>query len=298
MKNLLANYKNGNAIISLFNNGTRIIEYDDSELKLEYPLNIDIRVQSKCPLGFNPKTGKAICNFCHESATTDGEECDYEKLKEILSDLPKGIELAIGCNIITGGFVDFLKWNKNKGFISNITINQLVSSIYYEKLSHLIYESDLIQGLGISFRTLNHSLVPVSYYNTVVHVIAGIDSIQDIKQLPSRGVKKLLVLGEKDFGFNEGKVDLTTKKHKEWLWQVRDLFDMFEVVSFDNLALEQLKIKRFIPENLWKEMYQHEHSFYINAVDQYFSPSSRSKEKSNFKPIREYYNEINQKKRI
>jgi hypothetical protein len=296
MKYLLANYKNGNAVVSLFSNGTRIIECNDSELKLEYPLNIDIRVQSKCPLGLNPKTGRAICSFCHESATTDGKECDYEKLKEILSDLPKGIELAIGYNHNSGELWKFLEWCRDKGFICNITVNQLLAVSIFKLLEDFTING-LIKGLGISFRRLDHTLVTINN-NSVVHVIAGIDSIQDVKQLPSRGVKKILVLGEKDFGFNKGKVDLTTKKHKEWLWQVRDLFDMFEVVSFDNLALEQLKIKRFIQENLWEEMYQHEHSFYINAVDQYFSPSSRSKEKTNFKPIKEYYNEINQKKRI
>lgn len=288
-------WKNGNAIINLNNNdGTRIITCE-GDLKLEYPLNIDIRVQSRCPLGLNPRTGIARCSFCHESATTDGKECDYEKLKEVLKELPKGIELAIGCNYFSEGFYDFLYWNKEKGFISNITINQLISSSYMTGLYSLM-NSGLVNGLGISFRDERHSLIPICSEQIVVHVIAGIDNFKEVKELRERrDVKKILILGEKDFGFNLGKVDLTSQKHKEWYWGVRELFGIFDVVSFDNLALEQLNIKRFITEEKWKELYQYEHSFYINAVEEYFSPSSRSNQRSNYKPIKEYFNEISKK---
>lgn len=37
-------YRNGNADITLYGDGTRIIETDDSILKLDTPLNIDIMV--------------------------------------------------------------------------------------------------------------------------------------------------------------------------------------------------------------------------------------------------------------
>src|SRR5574343_495918 len=100
-------YKNGNANITLYNDGTRIVEFEN-KLQLEYPLNIDIRVQSACPLGYNPKANKAICSFCHESARTDGKECDYEKLKSVLKDLPKGSELAIGYNHYSTDLKEFL----------------------------------------------------------------------------------------------------------------------------------------------------------------------------------------------
>ena len=72
-------YKNGNAEISISSDGTRIIEFN-GELRLDWPLNVDIRVTNKCAFGFNPNTRSAICSFCHESARTDGSECDYLKL--------------------------------------------------------------------------------------------------------------------------------------------------------------------------------------------------------------------------
>lgn len=42
-------YKNGNSSIVLKRDGTRVIEFED-ELKLEYPLNLDIRVSTECSL--------------------------------------------------------------------------------------------------------------------------------------------------------------------------------------------------------------------------------------------------------
>jgi len=46
--------------------------------------------------------------------------------------------------------------------------------------------------------------------------------------------------------------------------------------------LEQLNIKRFLTPEKWEEFNQGEHSFYINAVDKYFAPSSRSSEKTDW----------------
>lgn len=285
-------YKNGNAIVTIESDGTRVIEYEDT-LSLDYPLNIDIRVSTQCAFGLNPKTGKSFCNFCHESATTDGVECDYEQLKAKLSDLPEGIELAIGANNITDDLEDFLYWANTKNYISNVTINQGHLQRDLHRLNTLINHR-VIKGLGISYRKDLKWNVPkdlLTYKNTVFHVIAGIDSIEDVMSLKERGVSKILVLGEKDFGFNLGKVDLTKRTHREWFWWIGKLFSMFEVVSFDNLALEQLRLKRFFNDNHWNVFNQGEHSFYINAVDGYFAPSSRSNKKTDWNQftVKEYF---------
>ena len=58
-------------------------------------------------------------------------------------------------------------------------------------------------------------------------------------------------MGEKNFGYNKGKVDLDSKIHKEWRWWVHKLFSIFDVVSFDNLALVQLDIDRFFTDENW-----------------------------------------------
>lgn len=288
-------YQNGNSIVNLFDDGTRVIHYED-ELNLEFPLNIDIRVSSKCAFGYNPKTNKAFCDFCHESARTDGDECDYNDLKEKLKGLPKGIELAIGANNITNNLYTFILWCDTQDYIVNLTINQGHLKRDSDSLKSLI-NNQFIKGLGVSYRSSLKWDVPqfiLDYDHTVFHVIAGIDSVYDVMELSNKSVKKVLVLGEKNFGFNQGKVDLKTKKHKEWFWFISKLFPIFDIVSFDNLALGQMNIKRFFSDESWSVFNQGEHSFYLNAVDKYFAPSSRSNDKTNWEnvTVAEYFKTI------
>jgi hypothetical protein len=280
---MLTKYNNGNATISIDNDGSRVIEYEDT-LSLDFPLNIDIRLSTQCSFGYNPNTGKAFCDFCHESARTDGSECDYDSLRDKLTGLPKGIELAIGANQFTAGLYEFILWCGLQEYIVNLTVNQGHLKRDSEGLRHII-ECGFIKGLGVSYRSSLKWDIPqfiLDYENTVFHVIAGIDTFHDVEALAKKWVKKILVLGEKDFGFNQGKVDLTTRSHKEWFWWIRNMFNVFDVVSFDNLALEQLKISRFFSDKNWEVFNQGEHSFYINAVDKYYAPSSRSNMKSHW----------------
>lgn len=284
------NYQNGNADITIFENGDREVKYSD-ELKLQYPLNIDIRVSTKCSFADN------ICKeFCHEEAKIDGIECDYDLLKSKLIGLPKGIELAIGSNELTDSLLNFLHWSTKQGYINNLTVNQGHIKRDCFKLL-LAIENNWIKGLGISYRSSlkwNIPLEILNYKNTVIHVIMGIDTFEEIKELYNRNVKKILILGEKDFGYNSGKVDISSKIHKQWIWNIQKLFNLFEVVSFDNLAVEQLKLKRFFTKDNWDIFYQGEYSFYINAVDGYFSPSSRSSFKTKWNTsIEQYFQSLN-----
>lgn len=290
---LLNSYQNGNAQVSIYDDGTRIIECD-GDIKLNYPLNIDIRVSQKCAFGMNSSTGKAVCGFCHESATTDGADADLFSLFDTLLGLPAGIELAVGVNGVTDELIVFFEKCKAQGWIVNTTINQGHLRRDKSKIKYLI-DHDLIKGLGISYRPgmidIDSSLL--NYSGMVVHVIAGINTIDEIKNLASNGIKKILVLGEKDFGFNLGNVRITTDVHRNWYRQVHELFKLFEVVSFDNLALEQLNVRRFVID--WETIYQNEFSFYINAVEQYFAPSSRSSDTNSYTSgltVRDYFHTI------
>ena len=103
---------------------------------------------------------------------------------------------------------------------------------------------------------------------------------------------KLLVLGEKDFGFNRGKVNLNTEQHKQWKSNIMQLTKIFDIVSFDNLGLQQLEIRGKITDEEYKSFYQGEHSMYINAVEQYFAPSSRTRngaERFDVTDLRSYF---------
>ena len=118
---LKTNHKNGNVKVSIIEAGTRVMEWEGDK-NLSFPMNVDIRVMTKCSFGMKPD-GSSICDFCHESATTDGKECNYEELYEKISILPKGTELAIGANDLTKDFLNFLE-KASKKYICSITINQ------------------------------------------------------------------------------------------------------------------------------------------------------------------------------
>lgn len=275
-------YRNGNASVWLdLQDGTRIIEYPDNEpLTLDTPLNIDIRVSTQCPYGYNVKTQKSTCAFCHESALVDGQECHYGVLQQVLMDakLPRGTEIALGVNEVTDNLVQFVKNLYRLGLVVNITMNERYILQYGD--TGLKQMLPYVFGLGISYRSLQGCLsLPdwiANYPHTVIHVINGIDNFDDVKEL---GIKyhKLLVLGEKDFGFNRGKVNLATSQHKQWKSNIMQLTKIFDIVSFDNLGLQQLEIRGKITDEEYKSFYQGEHSMYINAVEQYFAPSSRTR---------------------
>lgn len=290
-------YTNGNANIWLdLRDGTRIIEYPDNEpLTLDTPLNIDIRVSTQCPYGYNVETQKSTCAFCHESALVDGQECHYSILQQVLIDanLPRGTEIALGVNEVTRDLIQFVKNLWKLGLVVNITMNERYITEFGDTgLKQLL---PYVFGLGISYRSLQGCLsLPdwiADYPHTVIHVINGIDDFNDVKELSVK-YHKLLVLGEKDFGFNLGKVNLDTPSHIEWKSNVMQLTKIFDVVSFDNLGLQQLEIRGKITDEEYKSFYQGEHSMYINAVEQYFAPSSRTRngvERFDVTDLRSYF---------
>lgn len=274
----LVEWQNGNGLVTLYADGTRVIT-SDGPFKPSTPLNVDIRVSTRCAFGLNRKTGKSVCDFCHESAETEGVDADIGRLMNVLWPLPAGTEIAMGINHFDFDFDPFAHLaTRQKKWIINITINQGHVPGNSGYLKHLIGKN-YIKGLGISYRT-GMTLPPkdiLGYQHTVFHVIAGIDRVEDVLALASQGVRKVLVLGEKDFGFNSGRVNLASTKHVAWYRNLRSLFDVFEVVSFDNLALEQLNVERLIRD--YSSFYQGEHSMYIDAANGFFSRSSRSAER-------------------
>lgn len=274
-KGIIHKYVNGNCDIEIYEDGTRVISTDDDFLSLEYPLNVDIRVSTYCSFGVG-KDGKAVCSFCHESASKMGRECDYSQLTKALEGLPRGMELAIGCNELTEGLEAFIRSVGHK-FVINLTVNQGHIPKFASRIVKM-QEDKVVWGVGVSFRGFLGWKIPDCIVNndlTVMHVIAGIDKIRSVLDLRKRGIRKILVLGEKDFGFNQYRVDLNSKSHQEWRKRFKDLFTTFDVVSFDNLALEQLPVKEVFSEEQWNTLYQFEESFYIDAVAGHFKTSSR-----------------------
>ena len=210
----------------------------------------------------------------------NGQECHYGILQQVLIDanLPRGTEIALGVNQVTDDLIQFVKNLWKLGLVVNITMNERYITEFGDTgLKQLL---PYVFGLGISYRSLQGCLsLPdwiADYPHTVIHVINGIDNFDDVKELSVK-YHKLLVLGEKDFGFNRGKVNLNTEQHKQWKSNIMQLTKIFDIVSFDNLGLQQLEIRGKITDEEYKSFYQGEHSMYINAVEQYFAPSSRTR---------------------
>lgn len=286
-------YLNGNANITLYEDGTRIIETQDDYLNLDQPLNIDIRLLNRCSNGYNLKTGKAVCDFCHESQNTTGPECDYPLLMSKLEGLTPGVELAIGGNELTIGLLSFIEWCYHKGFIINLTVNQVHLASFSSNLKELIGKG-FIKGLGISYRSSNIQIDPffIGYEHSILHCIIGLNTVEEVLETP---FNKILLLGYKQHGSGIDYYSLFSssinKCIRDWQMYLPKLFGK-KHLSFDNLAIEQLKVDRFFSPEDWNTFYQGEESIYLNAVEGYYAPSSRTNEgKANWESVslKDYY---------
>ena len=74
----------------------------------------------------------------------------------------------------------------------------------------------------------------------------------------------------------------------------------FHIISFDNLALEQLEVENIIPPDVYEERFlggDGEFSFYLNLVDMTFSKNSLSNEhyKINGQTVKQMFHFIQNK---
>lgn len=273
MTKLLNKYKNGNATIEIYDDGTREIEWPSSEeLSLEFPLSIDLCITNYCTRG---------CLWCYNNSNSQGKHADIMNLKFIDS-IPAGVEIAIGGGSATShpDLVPFLEKLKNKGLLANLTVNQ-GELIEHIGLINSLIEDELIHGLGVSY-TEPQDLIynNMAQPNMVVHLIAGIHGKEVLDYL-SKFNLKVLILGYKSLGrgyYYKDAMDGEIEKKIEWLDEhIQEYFDKFECISFDNLALEQLNIKNKLSKEEWEEFYQGDDgkiSFYVDAVNEKISKSS------------------------
>lgn len=274
-------YKNGNAKIMLFDNGTRVIDFPDNEkLNVDFPLSMDCKITNRCPMG---------CPMCHEKSTPDGDHGDIMNA-EFINKLHKGTEMAIGGGAVTShpDLVPFLEKLKEIGVRPSITVHQKEYERNEELVNYLI-ENELIYGLGVSFSIKNDDLwfyKLLKYKNTVVHLINGIHGKEVFDYFANKGVK-ILILGYKDFGrghdFLNTEMGKVIEEKMIWLNQnLKDYINKFDVVSFDNLAIEQLDVKNILSENQWDEFYQGDDgtaTMYVDLVKKQFAKTSTSSER-------------------
>lgn len=266
---LLASYLNGNYVVRLYEDGTKIKDTSDDKFVASFPDSMDVKITNYCDLN---------CPMCHEMSNILGEEGDLNS--EFFSSLKKGVELAIGGgNPLTHKeLIPFLKRMNQKGIICNLTINEKHLLKDMELVKSLI-DDKLIYGLGVSLNEINEKTIEFAKTsrNTVFHVINGI--FTEYEKIANQDLK-ILVLGYKKFGrgkefFNE----MVEKRMEETKALIPSLLTKFKCISFDNLALEQLEIKKLVSEKTWESMYMGddgEASMYIDLVERKFARSSTS----------------------
>lgn len=273
---LLGRYMNGNVRTSIFSDGTKERFTMDDEFRPTFAENMDIKICNRCSVG---------CPQCHEGSTPDGKLGDImnEKFIETLHPFQ---ECALGGGDILEhpDLIPFLHKLKEKKVITNITLNQ----IHFEKNLELVksfVDQKLIYGLGVSLVNPTDCFINKikEFPNAVIHVINGIFTERDYDALKGHGLK-ILILGYKDLRRgSEYLVKAGSEIHDNQKWlenHIKDIVVNFNVVSFDNLAIEQLHIKEQwcnLSDEDWDEFYAGDDgtmTYYIDMVERQFAKSS------------------------
>ena len=271
--NLLGIYKNGNFTTKIFDEGTKIRETKDDEFIPEFAENMDIKISNYCDMG---------CKFCHEGSTKNGKHGDILNQK-FVETLHPYQEVALGGGDATShpDLIPFLHKLKDRKVIVNMTVNQRHFEQKQELIKKLVDEK-LIYGLGVSLVNPTDEFISLiqKYPNAVIHVINGILTPSDIETLSDKNLK-MLILGYKQLRrgnewYSEDHENIITKQM--WLKEnLGSIIEHFKVVSFDNLAIEQLEVQRLMSQEEWDEFYMGDDgsmTYYIDMVEQKFARSS------------------------
>lgn len=270
-------YKNGNYTVTIFNDGTKIRQTMYDEFIPSFAENCDIKITDKCSQN---------CPFCYEGCTKTGKHGKLFEYKFIES-LHPYTELALNGNDLDHpDLIKFLEFLKKKKVFANITVNQTQFINNFDLIKKLSNDK-LIYGVGVSLQKANNELInKISEIpNTVLHTINGILTENDINELANHDLK-ILILGYKELqrgiNYKSNHID-NINTNKQYLYDnLQDILTKFKVVSFDNLAIEQLNVKRVVSKEDWEEFYMGDDgnfTFYIDMVKGEFSKNSIAKDR-------------------
>ena len=269
-------YKNGNYLVKINDqDGTKERITMDDNMHPDFPENIDITISTRCNGG---------CDYCYMGCDKNGTHANL-LCWSFWDSLQPYTEVALNGNDLTNPELEALliKLSARHIFV-NMTVNQIHFMQHFDKLLEWKYRK-LIWGLGVSLKEASKQLVDkLNNFGSdaILHTIAGIITKYDIEYLSNRNIK-LLVLGfklsgrGKDYYYVNGNV---IARNIGWLKQnIINIIPKFRVISFDNLALEQLDIKKQISDNQWNNIYMGddgEFTFYIDLVKGTYAKNSIS----------------------
>jgi hypothetical protein len=294
-------YRNGNYTVTLdTKTGTKIRENDLDFFEPSTVESMDIKITNCCDMG---------CPMCHENSTPDGKHADILG-PSFLDKLHPYTELAIG-----GGnplehpdLYEFLVKCKERKFIPSMTINQKHFEANYDLVKKLVDE-ELIYGLGISLVAPTTEFIKLvkTIPNAVIHVINGLVSLPKLIKMRDHDLK-ILILGYKIFRrgatlYETQSPNITACQFMLYQYLPRIIEEnWFKVVSFDNLAIEQLEPQRLMSEEEWSEFYMGDDgigdgftsaSIYVDMVERKYAKNSCDPVRYDLLPtIEEMYNSL------
>lgn len=279
-------YRNGNYnVIINTNTGTKIRFTSGDEFHPRFAESIDVTLTYKCD---------GACPFCYADCTPNGKHASLmsENIDMFIQSLHPHTELALNGNDLSIPHLkEFLIKLKKRHVLANLTVNQK----HFVKNIDLLREwtsLDLIKGLGVSLSDAKdpglHRIK--EFPGAIIHAVAGILSKDDIKQLENKDFK-LLILGYKQKGRGKEFYDETVKENIQMLKNILPSMlksNQFNLISFDNLALEQLSVKDLLSKKEWEQTYMGDDAtftFFIDLVNEVFAGNSLT---NNTYPITEW----------
>lgn len=271
---LLARYKNGNVSVTRWDDGTTARRTEDDEFRPDFAENCDVKITDRCDGG---------CQFCYEGCTPLGKHGDILN-DTFINSLHPYTELALNGNDLSHPYlIAFLSKLKEKKVIANLTVNQIHFERFYYFIKELL-DKKLIWGLGISLREPTDAFINLvkTIPNAVIHTINGILTENDLDRLANHDLK-ILILGYKTTGrgleYQSNNLG-ECMKNTTYLGLMLPVIvkeNWFKNLSFDNLAIKQLDVKRLMTEEEWNNFYMGDDgtfTFYIDLVNQTFSKNS------------------------
>lgn len=283
------NYINGNyAVIELPGGGRKKRALRSNEnLMPEFPDSIDLKITNSCSHG---------CPYCHENSVPGGKSFNLRRTISVLSTLPSApIEIAIGGGNVfdcSKDLYELLVWMNSYGFRPRITISykdylkreDLFNTPRWETRDDLDFK--IIKQVGHFGVSLDRFIpeINTNYSDCVWHVVIGVIPISDMTSiLEYPGPLKILILGFKQFG---RAMNQEIKHLDSWRSLIKDYIQgggiPGKTLGFDNLALEQLGIREYISDRDWETLWfgpEFSTSMYIDAVEETFAPTSRSRDR-------------------
>ena len=159
-----------------------------------------------------------------------------------------------------------------------MTLNQ-VHFMKNQKMIRDLVDKKLIYGLGISLVKITDDFLNLvsQYSNAVIHMINGVHTYDDFKQLYDKNLK-ILILGYKQFrrGADYYNDDVAFEMERNYVF-LPEIVEHFAVVSFDNLSLDQLKVKDMMSKADWDKFYMGndgQFTMFVDSVSKTYSKSS------------------------